>query len=226
MPQSDVSVIARDVSWRVGYRWIVKGVSLAVGSGETALLVGGNGSGKTSLLRLLAGLTRASRGSVERRGGVGFVAHHSMLYDALTGRENLLFAMRLVRRVDPGVVADVLNRVGLAKAADQRLATYSRGMTQRLAIGRMLLAEPGVLLLDEPLTGLDDAAAEMVRDVLDERRQSGGAVVVASHQLVELVDKADVVGHLVAGTLAAWEPMAGRTARQVIERHRELAAGG
>ncbi len=220
----DASVVATDVAWRVGYRWIIKDISLQVTAGEVALLVGGNGSGKTSLLRVLAGLNKASRGQVSRHGGVGFVAHHSMLYDALTGRENLMFVTRLGRGRDPARVDELLQQMGLTAAATQRLATYSRGMTQRLAIARALLDEPGVLLLDEPLSGLDENAAGIVADVIQRHRDAGHAIIIATHQLIELVDRATVVGFLVSGRLAAWEPIDGRDASGIMHRYRELAA--
>ena len=226
MTPPEAAVVATGVAWRVGYRWILKNISLNVGPGEVALLVGSNGSGKTSLLRVLAGLNRPTQGTVRCSGGVGLVAHHSMLYDALTGRENLAFIARLSLGYDAERVDAVLDQMGLQKAADQRLGTYSRGMAQRLAIARALLDDPGVLLLDEPLTGLDEAAARIVVDVIDNRRDHGHALIIASHQLVDLVAHATAVGFIVAGKLAAWEPVVGRDASAIMNRYRELVGHG
>jgi len=226
MTRSDTGVVATDVAWRVGYRWILKDISLTVSAGTMTLLVGGNGSGKTSLLRVLAGLARPAKGSVVCHGGIGFVAHHSMLYDSLTGRENLEFVMRLDGGHDPARVNALLAQMGLEHAADRHLGTYSRGMIQRLAIARALLSDPGVLLLDEPLTGLDEAASQIVVDMIERRRSEGHAIIVASHQLVELIGAATEVGYLVSGSLAAWEPVNGGDAGSVMKRLRELAADG
>ena len=226
MTPPEAAVVAHGVAWRVGYRWILKNISLTVGPGEVALLVGGNGSGKTSLLRVLAGLNRPAKGTVHCSGGVGLVAHDSMLYDALTGRENLAFITRLGLGYDAARIDAVLEQMGLHDAADQRLGTYSRGMTQRLAIARVLLDDPGVLLLDEPLTGLDEAAARIVAKVIEERRNDGHALIVASHQLVDLADRVTAVGFLVAGELASWESAEGRDASAIMSRYRELVAYG
>jgi ABC-type multidrug transport system ATPase subunit len=171
---------------------VVRDVSLEVGGGDTLLLVGHNGAGKTTLIRLLAGLLKPTKGSVTYSGVLGMVAHNSMLYDALTARENLSFYGSL----------------------------YNRAAVQRSA----LLPDPNLLLLDEPLTGLDDAASGTVRDVLADLRAQDCAVIIATHQLVELVDLASAVGFLVAGRLVAVEPIEGRDATAVMTRYRELAA--
>jgi ABC-type multidrug transport system ATPase subunit len=193
--------------------------------GEALMLVGGNGAGKTTLLRLMAGLLKPNRGTIRYSGAVGMVAHHTMMYDALTARENLTFFGRLHGLPRDGRVDRLIDLLGLTHARDQRIATYSRGMLQRLAIARALLHEPDVLLLDEPLTGLDDAAAHTVLDVIDELKRRGAALVIASHQLVELIATVARVGYMVAGRLAALEAIAGLDAGGVVSRYRELVAG-
>ncbi len=226
MQSADPPVAVRGLSRRYGGRWVLRDVSLSVAPGEVMLLVGHNGAGKTTLLRVLAGLVRPTRGEVVRCAPPGVVAHHSMLYDALTARENLAFFARLHGVADRGRVPHLLDRLGLAAVADQRIATFSRGMLQRLAIARALLDDPALLLLDEPLNGLDEAATDIVLNVLEERRVRGGAVVVASHQFAELVALATRIGYLVAGRLAALEPLATRNAGQILERYRALARAG
>ncbi len=191
-PEARPALVARGVSRRFGHRVVVRDVSLEVGGGDTLLLVGHNGAGKTTLIRLLAGLLKPTKGSVTYSGVLGMVAHNSMLYDALTARENLSFYGSL----------------------------YNRAAVQRSA----LLPDPNLLLLDEPLTGLDDAASGTVRDVLADLRAQDCAVIIATHQLVELVDLASAVGFLVAGRLVAVEPIEGRDATAVMTRYRELAA--
>jgi heme exporter protein A len=211
------------VSRKFGHRQVVHEVSLEVSGGEFVLLVGHNGAGKTTLIRVLAGLLKPSAGTVSRSGAIGMVAHSSMLYDALTARENLAFYARLHGRNDPNLVAGLLEKMGLTPHSDRRVGAFSRGMIQRLSIARALLPDPDVLLLDEPLTGLDDAASVIVRDVLSDLRARGRAVVVATHQLPELVDLASSVGFLVGGRLAALETIGGRDAASVMARYRELA---
>jgi heme exporter protein A len=194
-----------------------------VSGGDFLMLVGHNGAGKTTLIRVLAGLLKPTKGTVHRSGATGMVAHNSMLYDALTARENLAFFGRLYGVCDPALIQDLLEKIGLAPHGDRRVATFSRGMVQRLSIARALLPDPEVLLLDEPLTGLDDAAAVIVRDVLIDLKARDRAVVVATHQLAEVVDLASAVGFMVDGRMAGLEAVAGRDAMSVMARYRELA---
>ncbi len=226
MPPTEPLLAARDVARRFGHRRVLAGVSLDLAAGDAFLLVGPNGAGKTTLLRVLAGLLRANAGRIERRGRVGLVAHYSMLYDALTARENLRFFARLHgvdarRRAD-----DLLERMGLAAFGDERVGAFSRGMTQRLAIARALLHDPEILLLDEPLTGLDDPSCEKVLDVLGELRARGRALLIASHQLAELLGVVTGIGFLVRGGLAAVEPVAGRGVEAITARYREVTGRG
>jgi len=222
MPPAEPVLTARDVARRFGHRRVLAGVSLDLRPGDALLLVGPNGAGKTTLLRILAGLLRASGGGIERHGQVGMVAHASMLYDALTARENLEFFARLHGGVSRGRVEPLLERMGLAARADERVGAFSRGMTQRLAIARALLADPDILLLDEPLTGLDDASSEQVLAVLGELRTRGRALMIASHQLAELMGVVTAVGFLTRGELRGVEPIAGRDVAAITTRYREV----
>jgi heme exporter protein A len=224
MSGSNATLLAREVSRKFGHRHVVRDVSFEVRGGEFVLLVGHNGAGKTTLIRVLAGLLKPSKGTVTHTGDIGMVAHSSMLYDALTARENLAFYARLHDKNSPELVASLLEQMELAPHGDRRVGTFSRGMVQRLSIARALLPDPEVLLLDEPLTGLDDAASRIVRGVLADLQQRERAVVVATHQLAELVDLASSVGFLVRGRLEAIEQIAGRSADEVMARYRELAS--
>ncbi len=225
MPRAEFAVAARQLSRRFGYRWILKHISFEVAPGEALLLVGGNGVGKTTLLRLLSGLLRPTTGTVDRPATVGMVAHDTMLYDALSPRENLAFVARLYGQVDWQRIAVLLDRLGLGQVAEEPSATLSRGMLQRLAIARALLHDPALLLLDEPLSGLDNAATGIVIDVLGELLSQGRAFVTATHQLVELSGLATRVGYLIRGELAALEPRDGRDGAAIVSRYRELVAG-
>ncbi|GBD32218.1 ABC transporter ATP-binding protein NatA [bacterium HR33] len=219
-------LIAAEGVWRFfGGRAVLRDVTLVAGAGEVVLLLGPNGAGKTTLLRVLAGLLRPSRGKVERRGRVGMVAHHSMLYDALTAEENLRFFARL-RGVEPERAGELLARVGLEPRARQRVASFSRGMVQRLAIGCALLGDPEILLLDEPLSGLDEVSVGTLLELLRESRGRGRAVLVASHQFAELVEVVTSVAYLGGGRLLAWEPRGERGGAAIWDRYREVLSGG
>ncbi|HEY2824681.1 MAG TPA: ABC transporter ATP-binding protein [Gemmatimonadales bacterium] len=213
---------AKGLSRRYGYRLVLRDVSLDIGAGDLLLVVGPNGAGKTTLLRLLAGLARPTAGSISRAGDIGMVAHDAMLYDDLTALENLEFLGRLLGLTDPGRPAALLERLGLTQWATERARTFSRGMTQRLAIARALLSDPAVLLLDEPFSGLDDRTSHAVRAVFAERRAAGCALVVVTHNLSEVADVASHVAFLSRGTLLAVEPAAGRDAKTLTTRQREL----
>ena len=228
MSRAEPFLRADNVSRRFGHRLVLRDVSLAVSGGDFLMLVGHNGAGKTTLIRVLAGLLKPTKyqsvqGKVQRNGAVGMVAHSSMLYDALTARENLTFFARLHGSVDPGLIQSLLDQIGLGPHGDRRVATFSRGMVQRLSIARALLPDPEVLLLDEPLTGLDEAAATIVREVLTDLKARNRAVLLATHQIAEVVDLASSVGFMVNGRLADLEPVAGRDAISVMARYRELA---
>ena len=226
MPSADPALLAKGVSRRFGHRLVLRDVSITVSGGDFLMLVGHNGAGKTTLIRVLAGLLKPTKGTVHRSGATGMVAHNSMLYDALTARENLAFFGRLYGICDPTLIQGLLEKIGLAPHGDRRVATFSRGMVQRLSIARALLPDPEVLLLDEPLTGLDETAAVIVRDVLIDLKARNRAVVVATHQLAEVVDLASSVGFMVDGRMAGLEAVSGRDAMSVMARYRELATDG
>jgi heme exporter protein A len=182
----------RDVEVAYGYRRVLRGVTLELAPGEGVGLVGANGAGKTTLLRVLALLLRPQRGEVEldgrtvtteavaERRRIGFLSHQLGLYDVLTGREHLVLQRDLFGA--PADVGEWLKAAGLALAADEPVATYSRGMRQRLALARVLLPQPDYLLLDEPFSGLDrDGAAWLTAELVQCRRR-GQAVLLVSHE--------------------------------------------
>lgn len=206
MPPDDGVLDARAVTRRFGYRPVVRDASLTLAAGEALLLTGPNGSGKTTLLRVLAGLLRPSSGVVTRRAVTEFVGHEAMVYDALTGRENLRFFARLRGSTDGRAIDALLERLGLAERGDDRAGTYSRGMLQRLAIARALLPDPGLLLLDEPLTGLDAETAATLVALLGALRDAGTAMVIVSHQLEGLGDVATRRARMAHGTLDERHP--------------------
>lgn len=219
---SSLLLLATGLRRAYGARTVLHGVDLALAAGETLAIVGPNGAGKTTLLRCLAGLMKPSAGTITldgrrltpsdpgSRAGVGLLSHRSMLYDDLTVRENLLFAARLHGLPEPGAAADrALAQVDLLARAHDVPRALSRGLLQRAALARALLHAPTLLLLDEPFTGLDTAAADRLRALLRERRPAGLATVVVTHQVSEVWELATQVRALVAGR---WAETPGREA--------------
>ena len=202
-----------------GERVVLDGVDLSLAEGETVAVIGPNGVGKTTLLRILAGLLRPSAGSVlldgrpvrtadpQSRAAIGLLSHRAMLYDDLTLQENLEFVARLHGLRDPRRVArEALEQVELLARAGDSPRTLSRGLIQRAALARALLHAPRLLLLDEPFTGLDSAAAGRLTSLLAARRPAGLGTIIVTHQVNEARDVASRVLALQAGsvgTLAA-----------------------
>ena len=210
----------------IAYHKILRGVSFELMSGDALAVVGPNGAGKTTLLRVLTGLSRPTSGTVDLKGSQGLVAHASMLYDALSARENLKFFARLHGVAANGAVDRVLDMVGLADRQHDRVGTFSRGMIQRIAIARSLLSEPDVLYLDEPLSGLDDRSCSSVLEILRSLRDRGHAIVFVTHNFSAVAALATRVGYLVAGKMVLIEDVAGRSAEQISVRYREVVEHG
>jgi heme exporter protein A len=162
-----VSVIRADgIEKRYGRAWALRSVSFELAAGRFLVVTGPNGSGKTTLLRLLAGLASPTRGSLSvgaERDQLGYLAHDPLVYRDLTGMENLDLYGRLYRVPERRErIGMSLERFGLWAARNDRVSTYSRGMTQRLALCRALLHEPALVVLDEPFTALDEAGAALL----------------------------------------------------------------
>jgi heme exporter protein A len=157
---------AQALEKRYGRRRALRPVDLDLERGSFLVVTGANGSGKTTLLRLVAGLAAPTGGELEvdaSRGELGFVGHEPLLYRDLTALENLDLYGRLYRVPERRErIGMLLERFGLWDVRSERVASYSRGMTQRLALCRALLHEPGLLVLDEPFTALDTEGAELL----------------------------------------------------------------
>jgi heme exporter protein A len=163
---------ASEVEKRFGARRVLRGVSFELEQGGALIVTGPNGSGKTTLLRLLVGLAAPTRGAIEAeadRARIGFLAHEPLVYRELTALENLDLFGRLYRVSERRErIGMLLERFGLWEARNDRVAAYSRGMTQRLALCRTLLHEPDLLVLDEPFSSLDEAGAAVLERELTE----------------------------------------------------------
>lgn len=173
-------------------------------AGSVTMLLGPNGAGKSTLIAILSTLSRQTEGRVffgERlvgegdariRAHIGYVGHSTMLYPTLSARENLTFFGRLYGLKDLDALAtEWLETVGLTRDADRPVEEFSRGMAQRLTLARALLPGPQLLLLDEPLTGLDQAGIALAVDLLAKARDEGAIIIMASHDLRSTADLAD-----------------------------------
>jgi len=165
---------ARKLGRRFGEKRVLHNVDLDVPRGGFALVTGPNGSGKTTLLRICAGLAIPTEGALTvdaERAQIGFLAHEPLVYRELTALENLELYGRLYRVVERRErIGMLLERFGLWDARHDRVASYSRGMTQRLALCRVLLHDPALLILDEPYTALDTQGADLLDQQLQELR--------------------------------------------------------
>lgn len=186
----------RGLARRFGRRWVLRGLDLDASPGQVIVVTGRNGSGKTTLLRVCATLLRPTRGSgrlfgndlvkdaAEVREHVGMLAHDAGLYPNLTARENLEFAQRMTgRRVDRKAILAALGDVGLQKEQHQRVVGFSAGMRRRLALARLLLRQPSLLLLDEPYASFDVDGIELVNAFAARVTRAGGIAMVATHDL-------------------------------------------
>jgi heme exporter protein A len=179
-----------------GHTAALTGVTLTVASGDFLVLLGRNGAGKSTLLRVIARLTKPNSGTVRVAGAdirrspekvrqsLGFVAHSSYLYRNLTARENLRFFGRMYRLENlEEQVRQALGWVGLSESADRRVMGFSRGMQQRLTIARATLHAPDLLLMDEPFSGLDLEASELLAGWMQEFVGRGKTIIMATHDL-------------------------------------------
>jgi heme ABC exporter ATP-binding subunit CcmA len=184
-----------DVSRHFGRRRAVSQISLTVRAGDILGLLGPNGAGKSTLIGMLATLVAPTSGSVTYGGAtsralgaslrrtIGLLAHELHLYPELSARQNLAFFAQLHGLDSHDTVDRALDAAGLADRADDDVSGFSRGMRQRLALERALLHEPRLVLMDEPFTGLDDAATQVVTGRLRQLAAAGAIVVMATHDL-------------------------------------------
>jgi ABC-2 type transport system ATP-binding protein len=205
---------------RFGDRAAVAGLDLRVPAGCAFGLLGPNGAGKTTLIRMVLGLTQPTSGTVRLLGltmpggraralaGVGAIVEEPRFHLHLTGRENLMVAAAVRDAPAAGRVTALLERVGLADRAGDRAGDYSLGMRQRLGIARCLLSDPRLLILDEPMNGLDPAGILEMRHLIRSLVDEGRTVMVSSHLLDEVEKTCDLVAILDRGRLIAAGPVA------------------
>ena len=206
----------KNVTRRYGRKLAVDGLSLTVQPGEVFALLGPNGAGKTTTIRMLVGLLHPDAGDVQVCGCdlgsrtrhatscLGYVPEEPFLYDKLSGREFLEFAAEM-RGLDRAAVADRIRReterFSLADFLDHLVETYSHGMKQRLVFVAALLHDPAVLVLDEPMVGLDPWSIRVVKDLLRSHAARGRTVFMSTHTLALAEEIADRIGVLNSGRL-------------------------
>ncbi len=199
----------KNLSKMLGERLIIRNVSLTLNKGETLAVIGPNGAGKSTFFKCTAGLLKPTNGdiffngehikknSVEMKQKIGFLGHEAFLYPTLTPMENLTFYGKLYKVKDIAEKSNqLLKKVGLHFVKDMPVRSFSRGMVQRLAIARVLLPEPEILLLDEPHTGLDQSAVSLLNSILLEKKSCGTSILLISHdfeQVHALADRAVIL---------------------------------
>lgn len=199
-------------------RPVVKTVDLTIRSGEFYALLGPNGAGKTTILRMVAGLLQPDAGSISVFGIdaladpiaakrlMAWVSDEPMVYDRLTPLEYLEFVSGLWQ-VDPQVARksahELIDWLGLGPHANQLCGGFSKGMMQKVALAGALVHDPKLIILDEPLTGLDAGSARQVKDVLRQRTAAGGTVIMTTHILEVAERMAERIGVIADGRLIA-----------------------
>lgn len=209
-------IVVQKLVKRFGLKTVLRGLDFEVDQGEFVALLGPNGAGKTTFLRILATLSRPSMGGVSIAGyalphhtaavraRLGVVSHQPLLYADLTAEENLRFYSRMYGLEDwKNRIDEVLELVGLSNRRRDLVRTFSRGMQQRMAIGRAVLHDPDVVLFDEPHTGLDQDACDMLDKVLRDVAARGRTVVMTSHDLARIEDLASRFDVLNRGVITA-----------------------
>jgi heme ABC exporter ATP-binding subunit CcmA len=214
-PTSNLCARLQNVSRLFGSFAALRQVSVDLEPGKCYVLIGENGAGKSTLLRILAGLLRPTHGTVtvfddqdphEARARIGYMSHAPMLYDELTGQENLRYFASLYPERACHSPAEALRQVGLDPGLDRPLGQYSQGMRQRTSLARVLMPVPELLLLDEPFSNMDIESTRQMVELLAGFRQKNRTIVITTHQREHAAPIADWVLRLQAGRVADFAP--------------------
>ncbi len=237
MAPTPVAVEVSGLSRSFGRRRAVDGVDLSLRSGDCLALFGPNGAGKTTLLRVIAGLLKPTAGAVHvggralrddarARAQVGLISHQSMLYRALTARENVEFAARLYGLADPASAATrALEHMRILDRADAPVRALSRGLQQRVSIARAIVHEPTVVLLDEPYTGLDAVGSAALSDMLMLLRSTGAALLLVTHSVDEGLALASRAAIMIRGRIVRHDAIGAIDANTYGAEYRALVIG-
>jgi heme ABC exporter ATP-binding subunit CcmA len=190
----------------------LRGISESFAPGQLYVVVGDNGAGKSTLLRIVAGLMKPSQGSVALLGTseirtvahrVGYMGHAPLLYDELSGMENLRYFAGLYGIADDSISAAAMRQVGLDPELERRVGQYSQGMRQRLSLARAVLHDPELMLLDEPFSNVDVHSARDMATVLGQMRDQGKTIFVVTHQAALMEPVADEFVQMAEGKIVS-----------------------
>ena len=218
LTNSGCAIKVQGIRKHFGHLEALRGVDFELKQGEFLSLFGPNGAGKTTLIRILSALARPSSGSAtvagydvmeadpKMRREIGVISHASFLYADLSPLENIRFYATLygVEQVESRAI-QVIDEVGLKPRMHDRVRTFSRGMLQRLSIARAIVHNPSILFLDEPYTGLDQHASEILKDQLQALHTDQRTILMTTHDFSRGLDMCDRVAIIVRGKLAFWE---------------------
>ncbi|KAA3619588.1 MAG: heme ABC exporter ATP-binding protein CcmA [Calditrichaeota bacterium] len=220
-------------------QFALSGLNFDIDYGKCLCILGPNGAGKSTFIRILSTLSRPNQGDIfidgksvfenpaEFRRKIGLIAHATFLYPELTAAENLKFYATLYRVPKPEKRADaLLKTVGLAHRSNDRVRTFSRGMQQRLAIARAILNEPEILLLDEPYTGLDQSASQLLTDRILELKSENRTIVLITHNIQQGFQLADKIAVFKEGRIAFEAETGDMTESEFQQRYHEIIAAG
>lgn len=214
MTSQSPAIEVSEVTRRFGRKSVLRGIDLIVREGDSLTIYGPNGAGKTTLIKVMATLLRPSAGtlkiagldikenSAEIRRRIGVVGHQTFLYDELSAYENLMFYGKMYNLPDlKKRISEMISAVGMESRLHDRVRTLSRGMQQRLSIARAIIHNPSIILLDEPETGLDQYAGEMLMEVLDSLNPKKRTIVMTTHNLERGLEMGNRVAILVKGKI-------------------------
>lgn len=211
-----MELVAENINKKIRKNVILSDISMTLQSGRVYGFTGRNGSGKTMLFRALSGLIKIDSGEIRLDGKVlskdfavlpslGIVLENAGLYPEFTGYENLLALAKLNNKVGPEEIKKAITRVGLDPADKRTFRKYSLGMKQRIVIAQAIMEHPDVIMLDEPTNGLDEHGVEEIRKLIQEEKERGALILLASHNKEDIRLLADEVFHLESGRLAGRE---------------------
>jgi len=213
---ADLVVSLKGVARLYGRFAAVRNITAEFTAGKLYLVLGENGAGKSTLLRILAGLIRPTRGELTVLGATdvrkvatmfGYMAHASMLYDELSGMENMLYFAKLYGIGDAATCERAIRTVGLDPALTRRVGQYSQGMRQRMSLARAIVNDPKLLLLDEPFSNVDMQSSRDMARLLGEMRDAGRTIFLVTHQPALLEAIADETIMMSAGEIVSRTPM-------------------